>query len=278
MNSLYIAVLITCHNRSRATLKCLEYLFNVSLNDNIKYDVHLVDDGSNDGTSELVHKKFPKVNIINGNGQLYWNRGMYKAWKTASSYKVYDYYLWLNDDTYLFQNSITELIECSLARNNQSVIVGFTCSESNKDSVTYGGRTNGGLLVPNGMVQSCDYFNGNIVLVPRIIFERVGNLERFYSHSFGDFDYGIRVRNNGFGNFTSKNCIGFCEANNEIKKWCSPSESIYTRIRLLYTPLGCNPFELFLMESRRFNVLIAMFHFFTVHLRVIIPSLWLKKY
>lgn len=93
-----IAILITCHNRKNKTLKCLKHLSEQA----IKLDIYLVDDGCTDGTSDAVKKEFPDVIIIQGDGELFWNRGMVKAWETASSRYDYDYYIWMNDDTYVY--------------------------------------------------------------------------------------------------------------------------------------------------------------------------------
>ena len=90
-----IAVLITVHNRIEKTLFCLKSLYKQNSENN--FEVYLTDDGSNDGTSDILRNKFPNVNIIQGNGSLFWNQGMIRAWKAAISSDEYDFYLWLNN-------------------------------------------------------------------------------------------------------------------------------------------------------------------------------------
>ena len=103
----FVAVLLTCHNRKFQTLQCLESLFlQQRLNVDFRIEVFLVDDASTDGTAYETRIQYPEVNIIQGNGNLYWNRGMRLAWETAASKNKYDYYLWLNDDTFLKPNAI----------------------------------------------------------------------------------------------------------------------------------------------------------------------------
>ena len=101
-----LAILMTCHNRKESTIVCLELLFNNELPVNFNIDVFLVDDGSTDGTTAAVNTAFPKVIVIKGNGQLFWNRGMRLAWEQATLNKQYDFYLWLNDDIELFKDSL----------------------------------------------------------------------------------------------------------------------------------------------------------------------------
>ena len=68
-------------------------------------EVFLVDDCSTDGTSTALQIQYPSIKIIQGDGNLYWNRGMHLAWKTAAASKEFDYFLWLNDDTLLEKNA-----------------------------------------------------------------------------------------------------------------------------------------------------------------------------
>ena len=48
----------------------------------------------------------------------------------------FDYYLWLNDDTYLFNTAIKELLKTQ--RNGAEIIVGSVCDPVTKHR-TYGG-------------------------------------------------------------------------------------------------------------------------------------------
>ena len=105
MNSDRTAVLITCHNRKPKTLACLTALFNQEPSPDVTIDVYLVDDGSTDGTTEEVHQTYPQVKILQGDGSLFWNGGMRKAFAEALK-QDYDYYLWLNDDTVLYPEAM----------------------------------------------------------------------------------------------------------------------------------------------------------------------------
>ena len=133
-----VAVLLTCHNRKDKTLQCLNALYaQQGLDVDYKIEVFLVDDASTDGTTAAVRLQFPDVTIIQGDGTLYWNRGMHKAWDTASKTKDFDYYLWLNDDTFLFVNAIESLLAGAEFSNQKSVICGCTLSlETN--TISYG--------------------------------------------------------------------------------------------------------------------------------------------
>ena len=136
---LSVAVLITCFNRKSKTIKCLEKLYSQDIGDEYTLKVFLVDDASTDGTGEAIKTNFPQVNLIHGDGSLFWNRGMSLAWSTAG-YQGFDYYLWLNDDVELFDNALPKLLgiyeAASIAK--PFILIGSTCDPVS-GQVTYGG-------------------------------------------------------------------------------------------------------------------------------------------
>lgn len=239
-----IAVLLTCHNRREKTLLCLKALFQARLKPNYKADVFLVDDGSTDRTGEAVKENFPKVHVIQGDGSLFWNQGMRLAWDTASRNGNYDFYLWLNDDTILDESALEELLNCYQKAFHKdqrpAIIVGACESDAQNNDFTYGGRNEEGAVLPNGDLQICKYMNGNAVLVPQAVFEKLGNLSPEYTHGMGDFDYGLRAQNDGFVCYTTRKYIAVCPRNEGVGAWCNSQTPISKRWELLYSPKGLN--------------------------------------
>lgn len=271
-----LAILLTCHNRKDKTLACLSSLYTCIVPEGYLFEVFLVDDGSTDSTSEAVREQFPVVNIIQGDGNLYWNRGMYLAWKTAAEFKDYDIYLWLNDDTLLFADAVKNILAVGKQTNFSAIICGATCA---KDSlhVTYSGKVHSQnkLLAPNGTIQQCHMVNGNFLLVPKVIFDKVGNLDWKFRHAIGDFDYGLRAQKAGFKCYIAPQFVGTCEANPTLPKWCLKSTPLVKRFKLLYSPLGyAEPIPFFIYEHRHFGLATALKHFFSINLRALMPQLW----
>lgn len=270
-----IAVLITSFNRVEKTLFCLELLFKQDhLNEFFTIDVFLVDDNSSDGTSESVKSKFAEVNLIKGNGNLFWNGGMHLAWKIASEYYDFDYYMWLNDDTFLKKNALDELFKITKLNSAPVIVCGAICSDTN--TFSYGlVRINSTHIYPNSKLENGEIINGNCVLIPKEIFKKNGNIDSIFPHAIGDHDYGLRAIKKGFKILTTEVYIGQCNQNERLPLWCYPETPIKKRIKALYSPLGnSHPFYYFRYELRHFGLFVAVKHFLSIHLRVFVPSLW----
>lgn len=270
---------MTCYNRRDITLDCLSKIYNQhGLGVNYDLEIYLVDDGSSDGTGDAIRQNYSGVHIIQGNGQLYWNRGMYTAWEHASKVEN-DYYLWVNDDTLLYDFAITEMLECSSIVGSNSVICGSIASPSEPEKITYGGCVINGqknnINYPNGKVELCDIINGNCVLVPNSVFKVTGNLDWRYVHAIGDNDYSLRAKRQGISSFTTSRFVGTCELHDTMPKWCLPQTPLLERIRHLYSPLGySHPNMFFIFEKQHLGVLTAIKHYLSIHLRVLMPKLW----
>jgi GT2 family glycosyltransferase len=271
-----ISVLLTCHNRKAKTLTCLESVFSqAGLNVEFGILIFLVDDGSDDGTTAAVAGQYPEVNIIPGDGHLFWNRGMHLAWKVASEQVSADYFLWVNDDTYLLEGALKEMIDCLQCVNHPVIVCGATSSKL-ENKFSYGGSTvSGDSIIPNGEIQYCEIMHGNCVLVPTEVFKLNGNLDPVFPHAIGDHDYGLRYIELGGQIITTRCFIGHCESNEKLPKWCYSSTPILERFRTLYSPLGySHPRYFFIYENRHFGLFVALKHYFSIHLRALVPSLW----
>ncbi|MBD1431746.1 glycosyltransferase family 2 protein [Sphingobacterium sp. DN00404] len=273
----YIAVLLTVHNRKDKTIQCLKYLFEQEISKGYQIDLFLTDDGCTDGTPEAVHENFPGVYIVEGDGTLYWNRGMYMSWNEATKTKEYDYFLWLNDDTILESGSLQILLSTSTGLNDNAIVVGTTRA-SDTDTATYGGRTSiGRLIIPRELSVSCEYFNGNIVLIPKEVYKIVGMNDPVFHHSLGDFDYGLRAKNLGVKIYVAPGILGVCDAHDTLPTWCNPKKTLQQRWKAFRSPLGQNPEEFFVFERRHNGLAMAIFHYATNHLRMLCPWIWNLK-
>ncbi len=271
-----IAVLLTVHNRRTTTLCCLGHLFAQEMPEGYAIEVWLTDDGCTDGTVEAIREQYPEVNIVRGDGHLFWNRGMYTAWEAAAKARDYDYYLWLNDDTFVHDNILGVLTRAADETEGSAIIVGAV-EDTKHTTLTYGGRVHGyGIPKPDGRLMGVDYFNGNLVLVPRAVYRVLGNLDHYYTHSKGDFDYGMRAKEVGIKMYQAGEVLGECDEHPTIDGWCNPDVPLRQRWKMLYRPNGMPPHEMFYFDRRHGGLAMACFHYLTVHVRCLMPRLWGK--
>ena len=274
-----VAVLLSVYNRKDSTLNCLSLCYRqiemFKASGKYKFDIYLTEDGCTDGTVEAVAVQFPEVNIIHGDGNLFWNRGMCAAWNEAAAHN-YDFYMWLNDDTMLHHGAFVTMLENSASLGHRAIVVGTACDSSGK--LSYGGRTRSGKIIrPDDIIPvACDIFNGNLVLIPNYVYQRLGTMDPKYSHSFGDYDYGIRAMKKGITEVIAPGILASCNRNPGVPKWRDPSLSLKERYSVLLSPKG-RPFkEQFLYDRRCCGILMAVLHFFSLNLKVLFPKAFIK--
>lgn len=240
MNYKKLAVLITCYNRRDTTLACIQALYQ----QDAIFDVFLVDDGSSDGTASAVKSHYPDINIIKGDGNLFWVGGMRLAFAEALKYN-YDYYLWLNDDTLLEDNALSNLLNAHQTLTQRgyphSIVVG-----SVKDPVTgehtYGGRVRSQgwfsntfkPVKPGKEPKECDTMQGNIVLIPNLVAEKVGNLDAAFIHTMGDLDYGLRARKLNCYVWVAPDYVGICSRNSVRGSWADTNLPLTERLQKVF--------------------------------------------
>jgi GT2 family glycosyltransferase len=253
-----ISVLMTCHNRRLTTLSSLEALFSNRLPKGYTIDVILVDDASIDGTSAAVRQRFPSVHILEGDGDLYWCRGMYRAFEYALSLK-YDFYIWLNDDTLLKSEALVCLLNCEemYGKNNPVIVVGSTV-DPDSGALTYGGVTRKSNLrpttfqkvIPKSEARHCDSMTGNIVLIPSKIADVVGNLDPRFEHAMGDTDYALRAKKHGFSILVAPGILGTCKENPTTGTYLDTNLSFRSRWQKMMSKKGL-PWRSWLILTRR---------------------------
>ena len=210
-----VAVLMACYNRREKTLAALRALGDALTS--AKYTVYLVDDGSTDGTAEIVLEHFPETVLIYGDGGLFWAASMCLAERYAVQ-DPFDYLLWLNDDTELMPSVIDRMLELGEAHPD-SIIVGATV-DSDSGRMTYGGRRRidshpqrFSLVSIRDEVQAVENFNGNCVLIPASVRDLVGPIDGQFPHAFADDDYGQRAMSRGITMLQAPSFVGYCSTN-----------------------------------------------------------------
>lgn len=254
---------MTCFNRKKVTLEALESLYSQKKVQDLDVTVYLVDDGSRDGTSHAVAERFPQISILQGDGTLFWNGGMRKAFAHAVA-KRFDGYIWFNDDTRLDDNALHRLIACAKKAKESlepAIVVG-SIRDPDTGERSYGGVTKkiSGLrldFVPelphDQEPVRCDTMNGNFIFVPACVAGRLGNLDEAFRHQLGDFDYGLRATAAGIPIIVAPGYYGSCADNPRNGTWRDLSQPLSERWRHLLSPKGAPFREWNLYTCRHFG-------------------------
>ncbi len=246
-----LIAVMTSFNRRAATLACLAQYELAARQAGVEPNAVLMDDGSTDGTATAVREQYPWVEVMVGDGSLFWNRGMHHAQARAMKRSA-DHLLWLNDDTELLPDSIARLLEteCALRiKHGQPVVVVGSTTDRETGRLTYGGHIAPIRWKPFTYQRvwhekesvECHAMNGNVVLIPMRIAQAVGNLDPVFEHAMGDTDYALRVRALGYRVFVAPGLVGHCSNNPASGTYLDASLPLSARWKKITSRKGLPP-------------------------------------
>lgn len=251
-----VAILLTCYNRKKSTIECLDNLLIQTGNRNEdSYEFYICDDASTDGTYEEICERFPVMHIIRSKGNLFWCKGMYQVMRLAVKEKS-DFYLMVNDDVNFNRNMLDRMFAAYDEAGILCGIVGSTYS-SKSGKTSYGGHVDNSrctIIEPNGKIQPCDLVNWNCFLIPDKVVERIGLIDHKYEHGCGDYDYSIRMRKAGIPIYVANDYIGVCENNDITNTFRDITLPRKKRIKNLFSNKGLPMYSFFRYNIRKEGV------------------------
>lgn len=114
-----VEIVAPVHNRRDITLLCLRSLSKI---DKTGLEVHtiIVDDGSTDGTSEAIARDFSDVEIVKGDGNLWYTEGTNVGVRAALKHEP-DFVLMINDDAVFEAGFLRSMVETAI-RYERSIV------------------------------------------------------------------------------------------------------------------------------------------------------------
>lgn len=279
-----LAVVLASFNRKERTLACIKEVSTQAHSLTAvgkSLEIILVDDGSTDGTADAVAAAFPLVQVIHGDGSLFWCRSMHKAQAVAMA-RAFDYLLWLNDDTELAPDALSRLFsteEWSRRTTGRPAVIVGSLSDPETGEATYGGmvrahwwqRTNLKIATPASEPRRALSMNGNCVLIPREVIDSVGNIDLQFEHAMGDMDYGLRIVRAGFHIWVAPDYVGICSRNRLQGTYRDRALSLYQRWHHILSRKGLPP-RSWLIYTRRHAGLLWPFYWVWPYLKVILSA------
>ena len=224
-------VLIPAFNRLPLTIRCLESLLAQT---DQGMDIVLIDDGSTDGTSEVIRKRFPIVQILSGNGSLWWTGAVNLGIRhVLSSAAPDDYVVLVNNDTCLKHDFIARCR--ATARKLPESLVGSVFVDLSRERIIAGGtkinwytakhRTlNYGKRIdefPPGHVETVSTLTGRGVMVPCKVYREVGLYDDRHFQQCGDTELPRRANLKNFPIYVSYDLVTYnTDPNVELPRRC----------------------------------------------------------
>src|SRR5574337_2198175 len=116
-----IYILLRVHNRREVTRRFVKCLAGQSYPD---YHLVLIDDGSTDGTAEMVKSAIAPVTVITGAGNWWWGGALHEGytWLRKRNPLLTDIVLIINDDTE-FDGRLLEAAAAILGRQKKTLLL-----------------------------------------------------------------------------------------------------------------------------------------------------------
>ena len=244
-----VCAVLATHNRVEATLTCVRSLIASSAPCADLQVVH-VDDGSTDGTAARVIELLPDVVQLQGDGSWFWAGAMRRGLERAVADRP-DYVLWLNDDVDLDHDAVGLLLRTSPDPAGRTLAAG-ALRQPGTETVSYSGvrartswrRTSFDLVAPTDTDRRADTANGNVLLVPRAVYEDVGGFDPVFTHGLADYDFGLRAtRQHGCAIVVTDEFVGACARNPRTGTFRDPTLGLQDRWRAVRSPKGLPPRE-----------------------------------
>lgn len=220
-----VGVVFPVHNRRKITLQCLRSLARI---DATGLDVHVivVDDGSTDGTGEAIRVEFPEVEVIRGDGNLWFTEGTNVGIRRSLE-RDPKYILLMNDDQVFDDGFLKHMIET--AERHPRSAVGSLLLLWDKPHKLFqvspvwntwvGGwqhwRSQTVWSVPD-RPWKVDIIVGNCVLVPAQAFREAGLMDSKRFPNFGDAEFTPRLRKLGWQLLIDPRARVFCQPNTPL--------------------------------------------------------------
>ncbi|HZY78730.1 MAG TPA: glycosyltransferase family 2 protein [Cyclobacteriaceae bacterium] len=200
-----LCIVIPVFNRLQFTRDCLDSLEKQT----IKADkIIIVDDGSTDGTEEVLAEWYPDVVVLKGDGTLFWTASINMGIRHALLLGA-DQVMTLNNDTVASPTFIANMLKASRAVPQS--LVGALDVDSSTKRPYYGGEilnwkwsTSKYLLdflkkEEQRGLHEVSLFPARGLLIPKIVFDNIGLFdEERLPHYMADYDFTLTAARHGF--------------------------------------------------------------------------------
>ncbi len=200
-----IYIVIPVFNRKEFTKDCLDSLNRQTYKD---FKVIVIDDGSSDGTQEMIKNEYPEVVLLETTGDLFWTATINIGIKYAIENKA-SYVMALNNDTIASDTYMEKMIYWS-AKYPKALLGAFAVDAHSKKPV-YGGeiidwkrlKSKSWLdVLPEKEykgLHKVSHFPGRGLLIPKKCIDDIGYYDEIiFPHYAADYDFTHKAIREGY--------------------------------------------------------------------------------
>jgi len=200
-----IYIVIPVFNRKQYTRDCLESLRVQTFKD---FKTIVVDDGSTDGTQEMIKSEYPEVVLLETKGDLFWTATTNMGIRYALEHDA-DYVMTLNNDTIATPTFMEQMNHWAI-KYPTGLFGAFALDADSKKPVYAGEVMDWKWMKSNSLVHSLTedqftgihkvtHFPGRGLMIPRSCFKKIGLFEdEIFPHYAADYDYTHKATRHGF--------------------------------------------------------------------------------
>ncbi|HEC65483.1 MAG TPA: glycosyltransferase family 2 protein [bacterium] len=198
-----IYIVIPVHNRKKLTKQCLRCLYDQTYKE---FKIVIFDDGSTDGTFEMIKEKYPEIILLRGDGNYWWSKSVNEGIKYALKRNA-QYILLLNDDVVLPGDYVESFV--NVARHKPDIIMGSPNYDLNTGKLTFAGEHKDWILatakrnidlfnrrtLERKVLVGSDYLPGRGLWIPAKVFKKIGLFDgKRFPQAAADYDLTIRAK------------------------------------------------------------------------------------
>ena len=205
-----MAVLVLSHNKREATLRCVESVTRLRSR---PLEIVVVDNGSSDGTADMIEVTYPHVRVVRSAVNLGAAGGRNYGLRWMADRVAYDYVLFLDDDATVSETALDALV----AALRSDFTIGLVTPKAYRTGSPGILASAGGLRVRLARASIADIGAGAVdhgqydeprdvdacagfaFLARREVLERVGGFDEAYNpYGWEEVDLSLRVRRAGY--------------------------------------------------------------------------------
>jgi GT2 family glycosyltransferase len=215
-----ISIIIPIHNRLEVTKKGLISLNNAldkvihQVNSRYNFEIVVVDDGSTDGSFEYIKENYPEINVLRGDGNLWWTGSVDLGARFAIENRNSKYIMLWNDDLICDENYFANLtlflkdnpgykssliVSKILWADKKDMLFNFGCLFNEKTGKKTLRGTNEEDRDSFNTIRPVDWSGGMGTLIPSEALVKIGFFDPInFPQYHGDSDMFLRAKKAGF--------------------------------------------------------------------------------